>query len=680
MRTLLLAWRPVLLASAVCLSIAACASSRSDADRSGPPGDGEGGGRWLVDRTAALGLDFVHHSGEQGRKWLPMVMGPGVALFDADGDGDLDLYLANGNDWRPEGPASGESRHVNRFYRQVQGRFEDATDQSGLGDELYGQGLATGDVDNDGDIDVYVANFGPDRLYLNDGGGRFERASASAGVDVDGDSSSAVLCDFDRDGWLDIFVTRYVAFDPDTQCIDPDGDVDFCSPQAFDGLDDVLLRNEGGGRFRDASDLLGDAFRAAPGLGVVCEDLDENGWPDFLVANDGVANHLWLNQSGTGFKDLARLKGLAFDRFGQPEAGMGVVVADLDGDGRRDAFMTHLQGQKNTFYRNRGPEHGFQDQGFTEGLTRPSVAYTGFGVAALDLELDGDLDLAVVNGRVRSFSPALPGASLDAPWDRLAEPNQVYLARGDGAFEILAPERCGFCDELEVSRGLAQGDLDGDGDEDLVLTNIEGPARILTNVSPRRGRWLRVRAVDPALGGRDALGARIELPLGERRLVRTLSTGHSYRSASEPVATFGIPEGEAPAALEIQWPDGLRETFALSCLDCVMRVERGSGISLRQPPLPSPLEAWPTPPRHTDTAPPAQTPASSPPMSAAPPARPRPAPPPMVAPPPPVRHRAAVAPAAHGRSRCGRCGCSRTRRRESCPGHTRGRSPRRATG
>ena len=579
-----------LLAGALGALLAACAVGAGDSGPKGRVGLGTTqvpAAGWLVDRTGALGLDFRHHSGEQGRKWLPMVMGSGVALFDADGDEDLDLYFTNGYDWQPGAPPP-SSGPVNAFFRQEDGRFVDATAASGLGDPGYGQGIATGDVDNDGDLDVYVANLGPDELYLNDGTGRFERATVDAGVRVDGDSSSAVMCDVDRDGWLDVFVTRYVDLDPAMACHDPEDRRDFCGPQVFDGLDDVLLLNEGGGRFRDASDLLGDRFRAAPGLGVVCEDFDEDGWPDILVANDGVANHLWLNQEGAGFAERATRMGLALDLFGRPEAGMGVIVADLDGDGRRDAFMTHLQGEKNTFYRNRGPDHGFQDGGFSEGFTKESVAFTGFGVAALDLELDGDLDVAVVNGRVRSHSPALPGVRLEAPWDNLAEPNQVFLAAGEGEGEFragdprFAPLDAGLCDlcaELEVSRGLAVGDLDGDGDEDLVLTNVEGPARILINESPRQGRWLRVRAVDPALGGRDALGARVELVAGEQRMVRTVSTGHGYRSASEPVATFGVPEGmgAGAVALEVRWPDGVRERFAVACLDCGMTVERGGG-------------------------------------------------------------------------------------------------------
>lgn len=551
------------------LTLAACAS---------PEQPGQGG--WLVDRTGELGIDLQHHSGERGERWLPMVMGSGVAVFDADGDEDLDIYFANGNDWGPDADAPPADGPVNTFYRQNGGRFEDATSVSGLGDPHYGQGLAVGDVDNDGDLDLYLANLGPDQLYLNDGDGRFENATASAGIDVGGDSSSAVMCDFDRDGWLDIFVTRYVDLDPSVVCRQESGEPDYCSPQVFDGLPDVLLRNDGGGRFQDASALLEAPRRAAHGLGVVCEDLDGDGWLDFLVANDGVANHAWLNRQGAGLEESASRIGLAMDSWGRPEAGMGVIVADLDGDGRDDAFMTHLYGQKNTFYQGLDGDRGFRDAGGNRDLTKPSIPFTGFGVVPIDLELDSDLDLVVTNGRVSSDRPGLPGAPQDPPWRDLAEPDQVYRSLGEGGFEMLPTALCPSCAEPRVGRGLARGDIDGDGDEDLVLTHVEGPAMVLVNESPRRGRWLRVRAYDPALR-RDAIGARVTLRLGGRELARSVSTGLGYRSASEPVVTFGLPDDLEPESLEVLWPDGLAERFDLPCLDCTIQLERGAGSALR---------------------------------------------------------------------------------------------------
>lgn len=544
---------------------------------------------WFVDRTRAFGIDFTYESGATGKLYLPEVMGAGVGLFDADGDGDLDLCLVNGNQDPVAGLARGSC--VNRLFanpmRRIDGLggglaagspFEDVTASSGLGDDGYGMGLAVGDIDNDGDLDVLFTSFAAARLYRNEGAGHFRIAGPESGVEVSGWCCSAVFLDYDRDGYLDLYVTRYVAFDPKTECRSNDGRVDYCSPKAFEPVSDVLLHNERDGTFRDVSRPSGIAAVRAPGLGVVAADLDDDGWIDIYVANDGAANQLWINQRDGTFRDLAFQTGTALDLSGRAAAGMGVAVADLDGDQTLDLYVTHLKNEGNTLYLNRGGGRGFYDATGRSGMATSSVPYTGFGVAALDVELDGDLDLIAVGGRVTQGEPCA-GSIPPPPWDRLAEPNLFYRNEGQGRFTLQTPIAGELGTSVQVSRGLAVGDLDADGDLDVVVNCIESPARVFLNEAPRAGRWLLVRAFDPRLN-RDALGARVIVEAGGRRFLRLIDTSSSYLSSSDPRAHFGLGAVDVVGRVEIRWPDGLREAFQVSCIDCSVELRRGEGREL----------------------------------------------------------------------------------------------------
>lgn len=502
------------------------------------------------DATAELGLDFRCSSGATGAWRLPEIMTGGAGVLDADGDGALDLLLVDG-----------EGDHLLALQRG--GRLVDVSADSGLRADAPGtaMGLAVGDVNGDGVPDVYLTRHGPDRLLLGRGDGTFEDATELLGVDVPGWSCSAAFADYDLDGDLDLYVTRYVEFDEERRCGGLSGRRDYCGPKEFPPAPDVLLRNDGEGGFRDVSRESGIAAVACAGLGVVWRDMDGDGLPDAYVANDAYPNQLWRNLGDGTFEDVAMDRGLALNMDGRPEAGMGIAAGDFDQDGRTDLFVTHLRAESNTLYRDLGEGRGFVDATGPSRLGPPSLARTGFGVVALDVELDGDLDLFVANGRVARSEP-LAGAAGEEPWSGYAEPNLAFLNGGAGRFAPDATGSAAFTAPVEVSRGLARGDLDGDGDEDLVLVNLEGPARVLLNEAPRDGGWIALRC-RVAPGGRDALGARVTLvlPDGTRRS-REVSRAGSYLSSSSPRVHFGLPTGTKTVAVEVAWPGAATERFS----------------------------------------------------------------------------------------------------------------------
>lgn len=535
---------------------------------------------WFTEAAEEAGLDFRHHSGARGALLMPEIMGGGLGLLDLDGDGDLDLYLPDGNNALPEfGDGPNDGPGGDRLYLQDGGVFRDATATMGVTEPGYSMGVAAGDIDNDGLPDLYVTNVGPDRLLHNLGEGRFEDITAASGIDDEGWSVSAAFCDVDGDGLLDLYVARYLDFDHQQRCQDVAGGVEYCGPKSFRPLSDRLYRNLGGGRFEDRSAAAGISGIAAAGLGVVCADLDGDRAVDFYVANDGDANFLWINDGRGSFTDQAVARGAAYDLRGRAQAGMGLVLADLTADLREDLLVTHLRDEVNTLYA--AQESAFMDQTAGSGLGPPSLPLTGFGVAAADLDLDGHLDIAVANGRVRRDAP-LPGSKVAAPWDRLAEPGSLYLGLGEGRFAVAEAAACGpFCADHDLGRGLAAGDVDGDGDLDLVRGGIEGTVRYYRNEAPRRGSWLALRLVDPRYH-RAAIGASVLLRTADgRQWIRTLAGGGSYASALSPELHFGLGEGAAAPSAEVSWPDGLVERFQLACVDCRLDLQRGSG--LRQP-------------------------------------------------------------------------------------------------
>jgi hypothetical protein len=451
--------------------------------------------------------------------------------------------------------------------------FRVAPDAAGAADAGYGMGVAVGDADNDGDLDLYVANYGPDAFYRNRGDGTFENATLEAGIGNDAWSASVGFFDADGDGWLDIFVTNYLAYDSVREARDAAGRPDYAAPSVSPGVPDVLYRNMGDGTFTDVTEAAGLAIPGR-GLGVIFDDLDGDGRIDIYVANDGDPNFAWISQADGTFVDRAALMGLAVNGHGRPEAGMGIARGDVDGDGAEDLLLTHFVQETNSLYRRLGPGQ-FADETLVRGLASPSLDRTGFGASFFDLELDGDLDLFVANGRVFRRRQ-VAGVRLGDHWNWYAEPNQLFVNSGGGQFAEVAVGCGPACSDIEVSRGLVAGDLDRDGDVDLVVTNANGTVRLYRNETPRQGHWLAVRAIDPALR-RDAVGARIEVRLDHRVLVRTVTAARSYLSSADLTTHFGLGEAERVDQIRVHWPDGAIEDFDGGDVDRFRVIRRGEG-------------------------------------------------------------------------------------------------------
>ncbi len=539
---------------------------------------------WFEDVTDEVGLDFVHDAGPTGAYFMPQVMGSGAALFDADGDGHLDVYLVHNG---------GPRGKKNRLYRQRDGlRFEDVSADSGLDVAGHGMGVAVGDVDNDGRPDVLLTEYRGARLFWNAGGFRFVDVTASAGIDNPLWGSSAAFLDYDRDGRLDLVVVNYVDYDPARRCGPRTGERDFCHPNSFPGSVARLYRNRSeagrapatrvpgkGVRFEDATFASGLAAASGNGLGVVCADFTGDRWPDLFVANDAQPNRLWVNQRDGTFRDEAVVRGVAYDGLGQARADMGVALGDVDGDGLLDLFATHLTEELHTLWRQEA-RGLFQDRTGPSGLAAPGWRGTGFGTVLGDFDQDGDLDLAIANGRVSRDRMARPGAG-PFSWDAYAERNQLFANDGRGRFRDVSPGNGPFCGTPRLGRGLAVGDVDGDGALDLLVCNVAGPARLYRNAVPGRGRGLLVRAVDPSLGGRDACGAEVTVRAGGRSWRGLINPGHSYQCSNDPRAHFGLGTVRRVDAIEVVWPDGSEETFPGAEAGAAVLLRKGQGRPAR---------------------------------------------------------------------------------------------------
>jgi hypothetical protein len=511
---------------------------------------------WFADVTEEVGLHFIHDPGPIGHFFMPQIMGSGAALFDYDNDGKLDIYLLQSG-----GPSSSSRNRL--YHQETDGHFSDVSKGSGLDIAGYCTGVAVGDVNNDGWLDVVVTQYGGLKLFVNSSKGTFTDVSREAGLDSLLWGASASFVDYDRDGWLDLVVVNYVRYDATAPCYDGQGRRDYCHPRQFPGSVTRLYHNlghqkNGLPRFEDVTDKAGLGRLVGPGLGVVCADFDGDGWPDIFVANDGQPNRLWINQRNGTFRDEAVSRGIAYDGMGSAPANMGVALGDVDGDGLFDIFVTHLTEETHTLWSQK-PRGIFRDRTVPAGLAVPGSRGTGFGTVLADFDHNGAIDTVVVNGRVARSKP-VAAETLGPFWSQYAERNQLFANAGAGRFQDISASNNAFCGVPGVYRGLACGDVDGDGAPDLLVTALGGPARLFRNIAPKRGRGLMVRVVDPALR-RDAYGAEVTVRAGERRWARWVNPGYSYLCSNDPRAHFGLGSVEQVDAIDVRWPDGSRETF-----------------------------------------------------------------------------------------------------------------------
>ena len=551
-----------------------------------------------------LGIDFLHFNGMTGQLYTAEVVGPGVALIDYDNDGDLDIYLGQGRGFegdevrapvfaRRAGEPAGDRMFRNelRVAGERELRFVDVTAELGLDSPGYNIGVATGDYDRDGYTDLYVTNLGSNQLLRNLGGRGFEDVTERANADDRRFSVPATFFDYDADGWLDLYVGNYHRFHRANrkQCFLTSGQPDYCGPLSQPAEGDRLLRNLGDGAFLDVTERSGLAGAPHTALGAAAVDFNGDGRIDLYVANDQMANQLWLNQGDGTFMEDAVFAGAAFDRDGRAQASMGVAVADFDGNGAPDIFLSHLVREHNTLYLNDGSGL-FSDRSREGGLVDPSWPMTGFGTAPLDYDGDGVLDLFVVNGAVRRI-----GSQVEAGEPHpLRMENQLFRGLGGGRFEAVPPAERERPVLSEVSRGLAVGDLDNDGDPDLVITNNGGRARVLLNRRPPGGAWLGVRLVSTIEAGNgqataaDEQGGTIDIYGARARIAgqggwRWVHTDGSYAAASDPRLLFSLKDETVPATVEVVWPDGSIEEFPGVEPNRYHLLRRGDGSAAEKP-------------------------------------------------------------------------------------------------
>jgi hypothetical protein len=522
-------------------------------------------------------LRFTHDCGAiTDAYFFPQIMGSGCAFFDFDGDGKLDIYLIHNG---------GPNGAKNQLFHQENGGFRDVSAGSGLDVAGYGMGVAAGDINNDGLPDVVLTEYGNTRVFLNHGNGRFEEITQMSGVDNPLWATSAAFFDYDRDGWLDLIVVNYVDYDPSIPCTNGGGQLEFCGPSSFKGVSPRLYRNLGesakstGIQFEDVT-VKAEIAKGprGKGLGVLCADFNGDGLPDFFVANDMMANHMWINQGNGKFKDEAVMRGSAYTLGGRTAANMGIAWADVDGDGLPDLFVTHLVDESHTLWR-QSPRGFFQDETAAAGLTA-GWRSTGFGAAFVDFDRDGWPDLAFVNGGVhRNTNPDTSGGF----WAQFSQRNQVFRNSGQGKFRDISESNPSMCKQQFMGRGLAVGDFDNDGAPDLLVTEIGGQAMLLHNIAPSHGHWLTVRAIIPKWK-RDAFGAEITVRVGDKSFWRLLNPGYSYCGSNDPRCHFGLGAMERFDSIEVLWPDGTLESFRGGRADRMIELRQGDGERLPKSP------------------------------------------------------------------------------------------------
>ncbi len=510
------------------------------------------------DVTSAAGISFRHVNGASGEKYYVETMGSGACWFDADEDGDIDLYAVNSG----ELPGfKGQEDPRNRLYRNDgNGRFTDITDQAGVGGRGYGMGCVAGDLDNDGDTDLYVTNFGPNVMYRNEGGGRFVDVTAQSGTGDPRWSASAALADTDRDGDLDLYVTNYIDFTLQDNKFCGNANIGYrayCHPDMYNGVPDTLYRNEGDWRFVDVGPAAGVSDPGGKGLGVVFTDIDDDGWPDIYVANDKTINFVYHNRRDGTFRDISLESGAGFSEAGMVQAGMGTDAADVNGDGRMDLIVTNLDHETNELYLNNG-DLTFTNATFGSGLGALNFLDVGFGADFLDYDNDGFKDVLVVNGHI------IDNIRMVQDEVSYEQPRSMLENDGKGRFREVGESLGLAFVRPNVGRGLAVGDMDDDGDLDLFVVNSNREAELLRNdggntIASGGGNWILVDLTGTA-SNRDAIGARVRVKTlhgdSESWQVDEMRAGSSYLSQNDRRLSFGLGDRTSASLVEIRWPSG----------------------------------------------------------------------------------------------------------------------------
>jgi hypothetical protein len=575
----------VFAAGAACGAVPPKDSAPSAIVNSAPEVNGD----WFTDRAEESGLKFTHVNGMSGKFYYPEIIAPGAAMFDYDNDGDLDIYLVQGQRLGSSDVPGASGPLKGRLFRNdlvvnPDGtrtlRFTDVTEASGINARGYGMGVATGDFNNDGCVDLYLTNLGPNQLYRNNCDGTFTDVSKQSGTEgspaLGGPSwsVSASFLDYDRDGWLDLFVGNYLSWRAGSSmpCFSASGRPDYCSPNVYQPQPSRLYHNNRDGTFTDVTAAAGIAHEFGPALGVSTADFNGDGWIDIYVANDGQPNQLWINQRDGTFKNTGLLSGTALSAHGKAKAGMGVDAGDFDNDGDEDLFVTNLTGEGNDLYVNDGSGL-FEEQSAHSGLGPASRAYTGFGTAWFDFDNDGWLDTLIVNGAVQTMEAL---RRINDPFP-LHQRKLLFRNLGNGRFEDVTRHGGAAFQLSEVGRGAAFGDIDNDGDVDVLVANNNGKPRLLINNVGSRSHWIGLRLVGKQTR-RDMLGARVGIVRqnGSTLWRRARSDG-SYASANDPRVLVGLGQSTSVPRVRVVWPSGTTEEWSAVAIDRYTTLKEGDG-------------------------------------------------------------------------------------------------------